>query len=204
MQYLRWARLLPTAIMNLQATTSITTSSFQLANLDCLLTGSPETKAIIRMIFYSLVLPAALFFCALLSILLVWGLGRFSITTRRWISEPTFQAKHRVIQSLGRALNTVVLAVGTFAGTAPELPPLKKFLKRRIIVSTVVLAFALYQPFTSTMLLILQCQRLGGPTPGEENYYNNAHTNWLQNYNSTTSAGLWGKPAPVWANDLVW
>ena len=158
------------------------------------------------MVSYSIVLSVALFLCAFLAILLVWGLGWFSITTRRWIAEPAFQAKPKVVQAFGSGLNTAVLVVATFAGTAPELPPFKKFLVKRMIVSSVVLAFTLYQPFTSTMLLILQCQRLGGPKGDSvEEYYSKSHTEWVQQYNSTAApVGLWGKPAPVWTDDMLW
>jgi hypothetical protein len=201
LQYLRWARLLPAELLNLQSTSSLTTTSFQLANLDCLLPGDPETKAITRMVIYSLVLPAALFMWAFLAILLVWALGRLSVTTRRWVSDPEYQTKSRVVQSLGRALNSFSLSVAKFAGTAPELPPLWRFVKRRMIVSAVVLSFTLYQPFTSNMLLILQCQHIARPTDRAEVKYEETHSAWLEKYNST-SVGLWGKEAPVWDKDV--
>jgi hypothetical protein len=204
LQYLRWARLLPSAFSTLQSASSITTSSFQLANLDCLLTANPETNAITRMTFYSLVLPAALSFAAMLVTLLTWAMGCLAITTRRWVSDPCHQTRSKYLQGLLHWVNSAVEGIATFAGTAPKLPRLKNFLSQRMVISGVVLAFTLYQPFTSTMLLILQCQRLEGPSNAIERYHQDTHSSWLQDNAATTAMGLWGKPAPSWQMETLW
>ena len=109
---------------------------------------------------------------------------------------------------LARGLNTVVVGVATFAESAPVLASLKVYLTKRVVISCIVLAYTFYEPFTSTMLLILQCQRVGGPEPGIQEYYNREHAKWLQGNSSlekpTASMGLWGKQAPAWEDGFYW
>ena len=208
--YIRWSRLLPKSLDYLQSVSSVTTSSLRLATLDCLIPGSPETKAIARMVFHSLVLPLALFLWAFVSVLLMWSLGRFSLTTRRWVSDPELMRRPRLVRCAAHFINAVVLAVAKFSESTPELPNLKKYLTKRLVISCIVLAYTFYEPFTSTMLLILQCQRVGGPQSKIEVDYNTTHTSWLQNSSQPGGSGqntvlaLWGKPAPVWEDGLYW
>jgi hypothetical protein len=118
-----------------------------------------------------------------------------------------FVTRRKVVQKLVLLLNAVVLGVAKIAESAPELPAFRRYLSKRLAISCIVLAYTFYEPFTSTMLLILQCQRVAGPVSAIQKGYNDTHTYWLYNSNNSSNAvlqGLWGKPAPVWEDGLYW
>jgi hypothetical protein len=178
LRYLRWTQLIPEPLDFIESLSSATTSSLRLSTLDCIIPGSPEIKALARMISQALVLPLAIFLWCVGSLVFLWAMEQFSWVTSRWLSNAWRRGRSNGVIWMLRVLDLTAQGFAVLGMVAPNIP-LKQYLRKTLLVTLIVLGYSFYEPFMSTMLQILQCQQVGLPMDEVQRSYAATHMEWL-------------------------
>lgn len=194
LRYLRWTQLIPEPLDFIEGLSSATTSSFRLSTLDCLIPGTPETKALARMISQALVLPLAVFLWCLGSLVFLWAMERFSWVTSRWVSTAWRKGRGKAVIWVLRVVDMTARGLAVLGMVGPYVP-LKQYLRKTLLVTVIVLGYSFYEPFMSTMLQILQCQQVGLPMDSVQQSYADTHEAWLLGRAEVAGNGSAGEAA---------